>query len=227
MENHLTAYVEFLGLPGSGKSYFSHKVAEMLRAEGYRIKEPSWELDHTTGRYIRAIKKMIMAWLFAMCHHRKAAGIKAVVNGLGLTKGDAKRFLRNILYKAYLVRKRKEDVLFFDEGIAQVTVSMAVCANKTAGEIYKDIISVLTIGNDSVLIRIDCGIETALLNMDIRASHDSYVEKLSGLEGKKAYLNRYQAECESVDTINLVAIPFCFDTEKIVTEISNIIKSQI
>ena len=37
MANHLTAYVEFLGLPGCGKSFISHKVAESLRREGVKV----------------------------------------------------------------------------------------------------------------------------------------------------------------------------------------------
>ena len=76
MADNLIPYVEFWGLPGSGKSYYSHKVADKLRKEGYKIKEPSWMLDHTYGKYHRAIKKFCMACFFTLCHRREAKGIK-------------------------------------------------------------------------------------------------------------------------------------------------------
>ena len=126
MADHLIPYVEFVGLPGSGKSYYSHKVAEKLRGEGYMIAEPSWELDHTYGKYSRAIKKLMMAWLFMLCHHREANGIKDVIRNCGLSKAEVNRFQRNILYKAYLLSKKNESILFFDEGLAQMAVSLSV-----------------------------------------------------------------------------------------------------
>lgn len=227
MEDHLIPYIEFLGLPGSGKSYYSHKVADVLRAEGYKITEPSWELDHTTGKYIRAIKKMMMARSFILRHHREAAGIKEVINRCGLPKSEEKRYRRNILYKAYLLTKKSKEVLFFDEGIAQMAVSLSVNAGKTAGQIYEEIMSALNLEQNNLLVRIDCNVETALLNMGKRSSHDSHVEQFSGLDAKKEYLAKYKAECESIDNNNLVTIPFCFDSDKIVAEITNIIKTKI
>lgn len=227
MADYLIPYVEFLGLPGSGKSYYSHKVADLLRKEGYKIAEPSWELDHTTGKYTRAIKKLMMAWLFSLCHRREAADIKEVVNGCGLSDSEAKRILRNVLYKAYLLNKRKENVLFFDEGIAQMSVSMSVNSSMGADQIYKDIMNTIPLGKGCLLIRIDCSVETALLNMDMRTTHDSHVERLLDLDAKKMYLTRFKSECASVDNNNLVTIPFCFDSDKVVAEITNIIKTKI
>ena len=225
MANYLIPYVEFLGLPGCGKSYYSHKVAEKLRGEGYKIAEPSWELDHTNGKYTRVIKKMMMAWLFTLCHHREAKGIKEVIRSCRLSKTEGKRFHRNIFYKAYLLKKKTEKVLFFDEGLAQMAVSLSVSTDKTARRIYDELLSVLSLKKDVYLIKIDCSAEMALLNMDKRSSHDSHVEQLFGLDAKKEYLNRYKTECESIN--NVIAIPFSYDSEKVVEEIMKIIKSKI
>ena len=196
-----------------------------MRADGLNVTELSWELDHTTSKYIRAIKKIMMAWLFTLCHLRSAKGIKVIIKNCGVSDAEVNRFERNILYKAYLLSKRKESILFFDEGLAQMAVSLSVNTDKTAGQIYKEILSVLSLKQDVLLIRIDCDVETALLNMDKRSSHDSHVEQLSGLDAKKKYLNRYKTECESIH--NVETIPFSYDSEKVVAEIKNIIKSKI
>lgn len=170
---------------------------------------------------------MVMGWLFTLCHRREATGIKEVICSCCLSKLEEKRFCRNVLYKAYLMNKRKEKVLFFDEGLAQMAVSLSVNADKTAGQIYGEMMSVLTLAQKGLLIRIDCSVETALLNMDKRSSHDSQVERLSGLDAKKEYLTRYKSECESIDNNNLVTIPFSYESDKIVAKITNIIKSKI
>lgn len=225
MADHLIPYVEFLGLPGSGKSYYSHKVAEKLRGEGYKIVELSWELDHTNGRYTRVFKKMMMAWLFSLCHRQEANGIKDVVRRCGLSKAEEQRFCRNILYKAYLLSRRSKSVLFFDEGLAQMAVSLSVKTDKPAEQIYNEFLSELSLKQIAFLIRIDCSVETALLNMNQRDSHDSYVEQLTGLDAKKVYLERYKTECESIKNVEVVS--FSYDSEKVVAEITNIIKSKI
>lgn len=227
MADHLIPYVEFLGLPGSGKSYYSHKVAEKLRGDGYKIAEPSWELDHTCGKYSRAFKKMCMAWFFTLCHHREAKGIKDVIRNSGLSKAEVNRFQRNVLYKAYLLSKKNESILFFDEGLAQMAVSLSVSTNKSAGEIYNEVLSELSLKQKVHLIRIDCSIETALLNMDQRESHDSYVERLGGLEEKKEYLGRYKTECESIIQTKALVVPFSQDDSMVVTTIAEYIKSQL
>ena len=227
MANHLIPYVEFLGLPGCGKSFFSHKVAEKLRGEGYKIAEPSWELDHSCGKYSRAIKKMMMAWLFTLCHHQEAKGIKEVIRSCRLSKTEAKRFHRNIFYKAYLLKKKTEKVLFFDEGLAQMAVSLSIGTGKSVCQIYNEVLSELSLKQNAFLIRIDCSIENALLNMNHRESHDSYVEQLAGLEEKKEYLNRYKIECESLIQSNALVVPYSQDDLKVVTTIAEFIKSQL
>lgn len=226
MADHLIPYVEFLGLPGSGKSYYSHKVAEMLRAEGYKIAEPSWELDHTNGRYIRVFKKMMMAWAFTLRHRREAKRIKGIIDNCGLSNTEVGRFKRNILYKAYLLSKSNESVIFFDEGLAQMAVSLSVDTDKKANQLYDEMISVLSFEQNCLLIRIDCSIETALLNMDTRTTHDSYVEQLTGLDAKKDYLNRYKSQCDSISSSHSLIVPFNQDDSVVVSTIVTFIKTQ-
>ena len=227
MENHLIPYVEFVGLPGSGKSYYSHKVAEALRAEGKKIEEPSWVLDHEYGKWSRAFRKMWMGVLFRFSNRDKTVKLMETVKTYGLQKDDERRIVRNILYKAYLVTRQDKRILFFDEGLVQMAVSMAVGSGNPAQQIYNDLIEILSFEHKGVVVRIDCDIETALLNMDQRKSRDSKAEKIEGLEAKKEYLTKYKKECESLVTNNMVAIPFSYQGEEVVARIINEIKPRI
>ena len=227
MGDYLTPYIEFLGLPGSGKSYYSHKVAEKLRGEGYKIAEPSWELDHTCGKYSRAIRKAMMVWLYNFVHHYEVSRINEFLNSFGLSNSDVNRFLRNILYKAYLLNKRNESILFFDEGLAQMAVSLSVKTDKPAEQIYNECLSRLSLKQNALLIRIDCSIETALHNMNQRDSRDSYVEQLSGLDAKREYLNLYKGGCETISEPHSLTVTCNQNDSELVQTIVNFIKKQL
>ena len=221
MGDNLIPYVEFLGLPGSGKSYYSHKVADALRSEGYQVVEPSWNLDHTDGKYIRAIKKMVMSSLFCIGHHQQTERLKDVIKGYGLSNSERKRYSRNLLYKAYLMDTQNDKVLFFDEGIAQIAVSVAVDCGKPAQQIYKELLAALLLEQKCVLIRIECDIETSLRNMEQRKRHDSHVEKMKGLKSKMEYLNKYSIESESLSQFTSLTIPF---SDKVTENVSSVVQ---
>lgn len=226
MADHLTAYVEFLGLPGSGKSYFSHKVAEDLRTEGYGITEPSWMIDHKYGKWLRVLIKVWMGCLFRIFQHTKAVGLINTVKSYGLRKNDEKRIVRNLMYKAYNLTRQNKGILLFDEGIAQMAVSMAVDSGKKAQKIYDDLLGILSLNQKCLVVKIDCSIEIALVNMDLRKSCDSKAERIEGLEAKKKYLNEYKKACESIITTNMVTVPFCYQDEEVVARIVNEIKKE-
>ena len=226
MADHLT-YIEFLGLPGSGKSFFSHKVAEALREEGYRIKEPSWELDHVTGKYSRAFKKTMMALRYSIKFHRRARGVNKLIDFSGYKGKEKKRFYRNILYKAYLLSKPNKAVLMFDEGLAQMAVSLSMNGLRPAKDIYDELSSILQLNVMPLCIKIDCDIDKALQNMELRDVHDSRVEKISSLEERIEMLSLIKKECDSLGIPGLVGIPFSLETDAVVARISCHIKASI
>ena len=220
-------YVEFMGLPGSGKSYLSHKVAEVLRAEGFEIVEPSWKLDHEYWKLSRVVRKMWMGCLFWIFQFGKSVRLTNTVNTCGLQKDDEKRITRNLLYKAYLLTFHKKGILFFDEGIAQMAVSMAVDSGMRAQKIYDDLMDILSFNQKNLVVKIDCDVETALLNMELRKSRDSKADRLDGIEIKIEYLNEYKKACESVVANNMTTVPFCYQDEEVVSRIVNEIKTRI
>ena len=63
-----TEFIEFYGLPGSGKSTLSHIVAERLRSEGYAVEEPSYDIDHQHPLPKR-VKKFAIGGFWFVFHH--------------------------------------------------------------------------------------------------------------------------------------------------------------
>ena len=226
MADHLIPYVEFLGLPGSGKSYYSHKVAEKLRAEGYKIAEPSWELDHTCGKYSRALRKICMSWLFSLLNPIQTKRINRIISQCGYKGGEFKRMSRNLLYKAYKLSGEKSEVLFFDEGLAQMALSLVVGGDKHAKQVYFEIDNALSIRRKRILVRIDCSMDDALQNMAKREKHDSRVEKMSDVNERISFLNRYQEECDSFNNLSYTC-KYSPDSDRVVSEIVNYLKTEL
>lgn len=210
-----------MGLPGCGKSFFSHKVADELRKGGLEIVEPSWFLDNCCGKYSRVLRKAAMALCYRLRHGTKTSQIKAIIKECGYSGSDARSFMRNLLYKAYLLTKRRSAFIMFDEGIAQMAVSLSIGGNCTSKVIYEKINHVLHCSQQSLCIKIDCGIEEALLNMNKRPTNDSRVEKLSDEESKRTMLCRFKQECESLKTWNQFTVPYSNDTDRVVLSIKD------
>src|SRR5207247_8632189 len=52
-------YVEFVGLPGAGKSVASRRVADSLRHMGLTVTEPTYHMDHVLRP---AVRRVLKAW---------------------------------------------------------------------------------------------------------------------------------------------------------------------
>ncbi len=60
--------VEFVGLPGAGKSTLSHAVAELLRARGERVSEPTYDLTRRSTWLWKRLQKLRYAGAIALGH---------------------------------------------------------------------------------------------------------------------------------------------------------------
>lgn len=227
MANHLTPFVEFMGLPGCGKSFFSHKVAESLRKEGVKVSEPSWELDHLYGKYARVLKKELMASWFSLFNKGKAQRLDYLIKKCGYTGLDYKKLKLNLLYKAYILTKKQDTVVFFDEGLSQMAISLAMGGELSAKSIYDEIHQILSIKGILTCVKIDCSIGDAMVNMDKRETHDSRVEKMTSEEDKLRFMRKFEEECNSIGVSNLVSIPYSDDTDGIVQAIKDRVKAML
>lgn len=130
--------VEFLGLPGSGKSTLSHAVAGRLRRHGVRVAEPTWEIDHLLSarrRYASKARGVAMEVL----RGPKAAGrtLGAAVRSRQHRPSDTLRVTWNWLFIRSLAHRAPTGaaVELFDEGLFQAlwTVCFAAEASDVSG----------------------------------------------------------------------------------------------
>jgi thymidylate kinase len=71
--------VEFVGLPGSGKSTVSHAVAAILRASGRPVTERSFEIAHRVGGVGRRLAKLRLAARTLLRHPGAALALVRLV----------------------------------------------------------------------------------------------------------------------------------------------------
>jgi hypothetical protein len=75
--DHGSVIVEFVGMPGSGKSTLAHATAELLRARGLPVSEPTYVLDHQTAGGLRQLRKLSCAARALLARRRSAVAFAA------------------------------------------------------------------------------------------------------------------------------------------------------
>lgn len=111
--------VEFVGLPGSGKSTVSHAVAEILRGCGQPISERSFEIAHGLSASPRRLTKLRLAWRTVRRHPWWALSLATQIARTGQRhwREGAARILE-LLYLCGLVaeQSRRDGIHLLDQG---------------------------------------------------------------------------------------------------------------
>ena len=128
--------VEFVGMPGSGKSTIAHAVAELLRAGGHEVSEPTWTIDRLPSGSDRRLSKLRVAATEGLSRPgRSLAGAGAVLatsqsNPVGYPSG-----IVNWVYLAGLYRNaaRHPGITLFDQGVLQAIWSVVYGSESRRG----------------------------------------------------------------------------------------------
>ena len=192
--------LDFYGLPGSGKTVISHKIAGDLRGRGYCVEEASYRIDSKSCRLARIVVKTWYSVCLMMGHSRVYKAISRKVRECGY-KG-LERFVQkvNLLYKFHYLLSLRSGVLVFDEGIVQSCISLSALGKKPARELF-DFFREFFPQMEYQAIKIDSSIEKALENMASRQGKDSRVERLEDHSDRTRLLALMQKEVESFDDI--------------------------
>ena len=120
--------VEFVGMPGSGKSTLSRRAAELLEARGLKVTQPSYPLAHGIPRAARLALKSRLVALELLAHPlRSLRAVRAIqASGQG-RPADAGRMTFNWLLVTRLMSHppASGDLHFYDQGILQALWSIA------------------------------------------------------------------------------------------------------
>jgi hypothetical protein len=130
---HLTSaqplVVEFVGLPGVGKSHATRLVAARLAAVGTPARSSALRINYELGRWRRVLYKSGICVAEALGRPGRAARVGRALIGSGQqSRVDVVRFLYNWLFLAGLLRRARTRprpaVELLDEGIYQLLWSI-------------------------------------------------------------------------------------------------------
>lgn len=193
--------IDFYGMPGSGKSTVSHKLADELRNSGYIVEEPSWTTDRLPA-YKRLAKKFFGALICSIRYPNKI--------GLALKKAETVRMSIKASIKLWIntgyimysvLRKSAADYRIFDQGIAQAVISLYT---ENRLDTYKDVYSDLSEHFSNILnIYVKVSKETAAERMALRSNGKSRAEKLNRSE-QMNMLSRIEELCENITDDRIV-----------------------
>jgi hypothetical protein len=133
-----SAVIEFIGLPGVGKSTLSHRVAEMLQQRGWRVEQPTYSVDHEMHTWERLLLKLQRVSAEAIFHPASAVrSVRAILATGQVSAADFISVTVNWLFMSSLLRTadRRTGVHIFDEGPLNALWSIAFSAGSagTAG----------------------------------------------------------------------------------------------
>jgi hypothetical protein len=130
--------IEFVGLPGAGKSTLSHRVASILQQRGWQVEQPTYSVDHEMRTWERLLLKLRLVSAEAIFHFACAVpSVKAILATRQASAADFIRLTVNWLFMSSLLRKadRRTGVHIFDEGLLNALWSIGFSATSpgTAG----------------------------------------------------------------------------------------------
>ena len=200
MEDSLkkSLFVEFYGLPGSGKSTLSHLVAERLRREGHVVDEPSYETDHQHPLPKR-VKKMAVGGYWFVFHHVQFCHVKNIVRQNGYRGMEAFKQIVNVIQKMRIYNSRKtSEIVIMDQGLIQAAISLSMYGEMKAKVNYEQLLCLMPNAVEALGVYIDVDDETAIDRMRKRKTNDSRVEKLKEHSMKVKMLLRISEEIVSI-----------------------------
>lgn len=191
---------DFYGLPGSGKSTISHKLANHIRKKGYSVGEPTWEIDRLKPWRRRCIK----FWYAMYYCLRNANKVRMLIHKSGdisSSKFGKIKLITNICYIMNIAKRSCSfDYVIFDQGIAQSVISLFTENDKdNYNNIYFDLIKEIDCKIISVFVSTE--ITIACQRMNNRTTNLSRAEKIND-DVRINMMNRIKYLCNNLSCIN-------------------------
>ena len=177
--------VEFIGLPGSGKSTLSHEVAGLLRAAGVAVSEESFVLAHRRGPVRRRLAKLRYAFATVLRSPLKSAALLRTIAPMRSdTPVSTAIKTLELLYVCGLVGRlaRRPGIHFLDQGF--FTSLGAVCVDNASRAALEPLID---LGSTC------CGRPPADLVVVLDVSPKTALKRLAGRAGRTSRLERRSA----------------------------------
>jgi thymidylate kinase len=170
--------VEFVGLPGAGKSALSRRLAQRLEGRGLAVDEPSRALAHGIGRIARRARKAARVWLEALGRPGAAARAARIVavSGQPSTRAAALLWFNWLLVTALARRARRgSGVHLLDEGPAQGAWSVALEGDAACASALLERLPAAALPD--LLVLVEAGPSVAADRIRARPERDSRLDR--------------------------------------------------
>lgn len=215
--------LDFFGLPGCGKSTVSHLLAERLRNAGYKVYEPSYDLDHNLWAWKRKLKKLYQYIVYMVLNPKKVSEIVILVKHNGYTVFfEQLSQCINIVTKYYAIYVSGFDYIIFDEGFYQAAISLSLVNNKVLS--FDNLQKMLEMINSDIRIYgiyMHVSQEIALKRMAKRGGRDSRIDAHSNENDKLNLLENFNKNCVKLSTTATYRIDASHNIEEVFIKLFN------
>jgi thymidylate kinase len=179
--------IEFLGVPGSGKSTVSHVFADMLRNHRFIVAEVTYDLDKQHRKVARLLLKSTQLLSFALKWPHKTYSYCCCIASTGQNSlVDFAKALFNWIFIASVAHRQRASVItVLDQGVAQALWSVGYAARK---EIWTNLLP----------LEPSCAAILPDLVVHVRASPQSLKERLAARAQRVSRLESLGGDCASL-----------------------------
>jgi hypothetical protein len=186
--------VEFVGLPGVGKSHATRLVAAGLAAVGTPARSSALRINHELGRSRRVLQKSSICAAEALGRPRRAASVGRALIGSGQQRRvDVLRLLYNWLFVVGLLRRARTrpGVELLDEGIYQLLWSIGFAGNE---RVIREHSSAFlgdppsAVPMPDVVVVVEAPLELIQARLALRTSRAGRVDRMDDTERQAALL---------------------------------------
>jgi O-antigen/teichoic acid export membrane protein len=174
-------YVEFVGLPGAGKSFASRRIADLLRRSGLTVTEPTYHLDHVIRPAGRRVLKIAYALRGLLSQPREGGFWSQMLwQSRQPTLGRLVAEAMNWFYLMATVRRKTAEpgIHFFDQGLCQAIWSIVyegVSTDITSQEALSRLAHSLP--STSIIVLVEARLDTIGTRLQRRPGMASRVER--------------------------------------------------
>ena len=218
MNGYSAIHIEFYGLPGAGKTTISEEVCYELKQNGYEIIQAS-KIENLKFGCFRKLLKAGRLFFFCLLHPYICKKIIITIKENFFSTWIEKiKFFVSVIQK--IIFYYKKGVFIWDEGVVQLSVSMAITGKKNSIQNLNNLITLCPDTVCQIRVYIVTNIDEALQRMNFRMMHHSRVEKERSKIKKNLLLKRFEEECNRIESECIVRNTN-YDNEKISREIVN------
>ena len=188
--------VEFVGLPGAGKTTISHALVNRFRRGGVPVTEPTFDLSQKPGRIgfrqLRFAMRLFaghpiltLRWMDLVVASRQKSARDFIITSL------------NLLYSCALVRQsgRRPGVHIFDQGLLQAILSVQYSSRQPPdhASLAAAVDESIGVNARNVAVFVQASPEIVMTRLQQRCGRLSRLERLDSTEEFTHALSRYVA----------------------------------